>query len=167
MSKCCCCFIPTPCDCAEKSMHQVTEWVTRDSRVDHFTVDLEFSFFILKGKKRNLLKSKEVTVKRPDYSLFLFPQETVRSNSADHIDWHKWDVSVFWTEKCQVENVLFLSFIALKGSLNQIKQLKKMALFIWTKTSSHTQKQMLNSTLIRPYQLHRMDYYHNDLWESW
>ena len=57
--------------------------------VDHFTVDLEFSFFILKGKKRNLLKSKEVTVKRPDYSLFLFPQETVRSNSADHIVWHK------------------------------------------------------------------------------
>lgn len=26
---------------------------------------------------------------------------------------------------------------------------------------------MLNSTLIRPDQLYRMDYYHNDLWESW
>ena len=151
--------------CWEK--HASSHWVSDQGLTCWpFCIRLEFSLFILKEKKKNLLKSKEVTVKRPDYSLLLFLQETVRNNSADRIVWHKWDVLVFWTEKCRVENVLFLSFIALKGSLNQIKQLKKMALYIWTKTSSHTQKQMLNYTLIRPYQLHRMDYYHNDLWES-
>lgn len=88
------------------------------SCVDRFSLDLEFFLIILRGK---IYWDPKGSPSRLDYSLGLFPEETVRNNSADHLVLLNWGVLFFWTEKCQVENVLFLFFIAFKEPLNQIK----------------------------------------------
>lgn len=71
----------------------------------------------------------------------------------DHIVLFSWGGLVFFEQKSVTLKIFFFSLSLLRNHSTKSNNWKNGTLFMWTKTSPHAQKQMLNSILIRPDQL--------------